>query len=132
MAMQNKSHVLLIIFTIIYLSIILTYIFLYARQGIRCIGDLLMNNYITNELVYIRSEVDRSKFFVPVSGSKEGYPKRKFFIIIFADNERNSLFYTTFPHVMEEGKRYTVLYARRSEVILSILSADGQEMLMLN
>lgn len=114
-AEKRTAPLLLIIVALIYSTVILWYIITYAYQGVRCLSDLIFNDFVVEELIYVES--------------KNGLLIRSFMQVGFDRQEDKIWLSTTARHKVKKGELITVFYGKQSKVIVSILSASGVELL---
>ncbi len=116
------------------------YYFLYLTSyfvpGISAILDMLTDNFVTSKMSYIESYVDRSN---PYANSRKISADRKapmdshcMLKMVMGSNSGKSAYLMSYYHKLEKGKNYTVQYGKFSKVIISILSEQGEEMLLFD
>lgn len=135
--LNNEYGNLRVIFVIAGISIYFYIIAGYLVPGIYSLFDLITDNFITCKMVYINSYIDKSKFLAfnkatTKVGRVEMLNEHCFMKVLLADHKGKSAFSTTFYHLMEKDKRYTIQYGKFSKVIVSILSEKGDELLQFD
>jgi len=82
--------------------------------------------------MYVNSYVKNSKAIL-IGGSRENNFKEMCIMMIgMADRSGKKMYISAYPHIMVQGKGYTVQYGKFSKLIVSILSAEDEEMLKTN
>jgi hypothetical protein len=112
------------------------YFFVIFLPGVYTIFDVLIKNYETGKMMYNHSYIESSWFPARNYKASAGYRKYKgwnyHLKVLFAGQKGNSLFSMVFFHTMEKGNHYTVTYAKKSKIVLSIMSEQGEEMMQFD
>jgi len=82
--------------------------------------------------MYINSYVKNSKAIILGGSSENNFKEMCIMMIGMADRNGKKMYISTYPHIMKQGKGYTVQYGKFSKLIISILSTDNEEMLKTN
>lgn len=107
----------------------------YFIPGVYSLFDLLTDNFVTCKMTYVMSYIDRSRFLAfnratSTVGRIELLKEHCYMRVLLADHKGKSLYSVSLCHLMEEGGRYIVQYGKFSKVIVSILSEQGQGLLL--
>ena len=96
------------------------------KPGIRMLSDIIFNNFETHEIMYENSIINRYHHFHLNKKQSEG-----FFMMIYCQIDNNKQRLTLCAsryHGMIPGEKYTVKYGKRSKILISILSDNGEEL----
>ena len=127
---EINSAVFALVIALIYL-----YYFLgsYAT-GLCAVVDVLAKSYVTEKLTFLDGHPNVSVFFATSRKTATGTEARKSadsrFAACFSGENGASTFLTSNHFSLEKNKLYTVTYAKRSGILMSVLSKQGEEMLM--
>jgi hypothetical protein len=123
-------------FILVAAAIYLIYFTSHFMFGIYAVFDILAKNFVTGKMAYIDSYIAANWFglrshYVSVDNRKNigGNYHLK---LLLANQKGKSVFSTTFFHKMEANKNYTVTYGKKSKIVLSIISEQGEEMLQFD
>ena len=130
---KNIKVVLIIYGIVFYMYITLTHI----RKCIYATLDLFANNFVSNKMTFINGSIDVSqRVLLPKKIHKnDSIMKIKdifFFDLWFANNEGKKKLTATRFCSIEKNKVYKVCYGKKSKIIISIISEQGNEMMTQN
>ena len=121
-----------ILFLLFFATMYINFFIKYFIRSLLSIIDLLTNNFISKKMMYINSYVKNSKAIILGGSSENNFKEMCIMMIGMADRNGKKMYISTYPHIMKQGKGYTVQYGKFSKLIISILSTDNEEMLKTN
>ena len=127
-ASNLAGGILFILIIVVYITFVIDYFL----PGIRIFHDLLTNSFVTSEVSHVNSfVVKRYDIFEKgyFTSRKMGVKEEIFMTVICSENNGKGLILSASRyHGMQRDERYTIVYGKRSKIIVSIISANNQEL----
>ena len=96
------------------------------KPGVRVLSDTIFNTFEIHEIEYENSFINRYHHFPLIKKQSEGV-----FLEIYCrmdNNNQRIMLRASRYHGMIPGEKYTVKYGKRSKVLISILSENGEDL----
>jgi hypothetical protein len=123
----------------IILAAICIYIYYFSNlflPGMYAVFDVLTKNYATRKITYVDSYITNNWFiaksYYASADNKKNIGANYHLKVLLADQKGKSVYSSAYFHTMEKGKNYTVTYGKKSKILISVLSPQGEEMLQFD